>query len=229
VCDRYVIVSARGTRAHLDRAIYCPAVPAIEGIEYRPMIVADVGSVPIAHQGNPEQVRARIADLGSSALLAFHDDQHVGQLQFRRYEPATKSPNGVWDPLYWMDFDEAPALPSDALCVFCCHIGQVDDTDARDERYQGRGIAATLLDHFLDWARAEGFSAVVAKATPPSRPVMGLLGGLPASVYEARGFETMARWVDADLARVVRQRQLVTESEIDAASTVSCCVVHLVV
>ena len=112
------------------------------------MVVADVGSVPIAHQGDPEQVRARIADLGSSALLAFHGDQHVGQLQFRRYEPATKSPNGVWDPLYWMDFDEAPALSSDTLCVFCCHIGQVDDTDARDERYQGRGIAATLLDHF---------------------------------------------------------------------------------
>src|SRR4249920_3674 len=112
------------------------------------MVAADVGSVPIAHQGDPEQVRARIADLGSSALLAFHGDQHVGQLQFRRYEPGTRSPSGVWDPLYWMDFSEAPALPSDTLCVFCCHNGQVDDTDARDERYQGRRIAAALLDHF---------------------------------------------------------------------------------
>jgi GNAT superfamily N-acetyltransferase len=205
-------------------------VAAIEGIVYRPMVASDVGSVPIAHQGEPDQVLARIADLGSSALLAFDGDQHVGQLQFRRYEAGTP-PKGVWDPLYWMDFGaHAPELPPGTLCLFCYHVGQLDDAAAdRTERYQGLGIGARLLDCFLDWARAGSFKAVIAKASPPHRPVMGFLGGLPAAVYEARGFGSVARWVDADLARVVRQRQLATESEIEAASTVGCCVAHLVV
>ena len=102
-----------------------------------------------------------------------------------------------------------------------------DYTADRDERYQGRGLGARLLDCFLDWAGARAFDAVIAKATPPHRPVMGFLGGLPAAVYEARGFETVTRWVDPDLDRVVRERSLVTESEIEDASTVACCVHRL--
>ena len=192
------------------------------------MVASDVGSVPIACQGDPGQVLARIADLGSCALLAFDGDQHVGQLQFRRYEAGAVSPHGVWDPLYWMDFDNrSPELPLGTLCVFCYHIGQLDSTAHRDERYQGRGIGARLLDCFLDWAQAGNFDAVIAKATPPHRPVMGLLGGLPPAVYEGRGFETVTRWVDADLDRVVRERSLVTESETEDASTVACCVHRL--
>jgi GNAT superfamily N-acetyltransferase len=116
------------------------------------------------------------------SLLAFDGDQHVGQLQFRRYEAGTRSPHGVWDPLFWMDFDDhAPDLPPGTLCVFCYHIGQLESTPDRDERYQGRGVGARLLDCFLDWVRAENFDAVIAKATPPHRPVMGFLGGLPAA------------------------------------------------
>jgi GNAT superfamily N-acetyltransferase len=193
------------------------------------MVASDVGSVPIAHQGERDEVLARIGDLGSSALLAFDGEQHVGQLQFRRYEAGTRSPNGLWDPMYWMDFaDHAPDLPPGTLCVFCCHVGQLDDSADRDQRYQGRGIGVTLLDCLLDWARAQGFVAVIAKATPPHRPVRGFLGGHPTAVYEARGFETVARWVDADLARVARERALVTESESKETSTVGCCVRRLV-
>ena len=64
------------------------------------MVASDIGSVPIACQGDRAQVLARIADLGSGALLAFDGKEHVGQLQFRRYEAGTRSPRGVWDPLY---------------------------------------------------------------------------------------------------------------------------------
>src|SRR5437867_1570048 len=89
-------------------------------IVFRPMTAADVGFVPIGHQGERDEVLKRIADLGSSAMLAFDGDRHVGQLQFRRYEPGTGSPNGLWDPLYWADFaGRAPALPARALAVFC--------------------------------------------------------------------------------------------------------------
>jgi hypothetical protein len=85
-----------------EPAPYVRLVTAFERILYRPMLESDVGSVPIACQGNPDQVRDRIAHLGSSAVLAFDEGQHVGQLQFRRYEAGTRSPNGVWDPLCWL-------------------------------------------------------------------------------------------------------------------------------
>jgi GNAT superfamily N-acetyltransferase len=174
-----------------------------------------------------DDVRVRIVDLGSCALLAFDGDDHVGQLQFRRYEAGGRSPNGIWTPRYWMDFDgHAPALPPDTICLSCFHIGQLDDTAARDERYQDRGIAAALLHHFLEWARARRIGAVIVKATPPHRPVMDLLGGLPAPAYEARGFDTVVRWVDPDLAQVVRDRALVAESDRASASTVACCVLR---
>jgi GNAT superfamily N-acetyltransferase len=194
-----------------DSTIYVRLMANVEGIEYRPMVASDVGSVPIVHQGDRGQVLARIAELGSSAVLAFEGDQHVAQLQFRRYEPGTRSPNGVWDPLYWMDFgDHAPKVPPPALCVCCYHVGQVNDTADRDARYQDRGIGPQLLDHLVEWARAAGVGAVIAKATPPYRPVMQFLGGLPTAVYEARKFEIAARWVDADLETVIRERHLVT-------------------
>src|SRR5215510_13864124 len=153
-------------------------------ISFRLMTAADVGVIPISHQGDAAAVRKRIADLGASAMLAFDGDQHVGQLQFRRYEPGMRSPKGLWDPLYWADFaDHAPKLPARTLAIFCYHVGQRDDTDDRDAQYQGRGLGLRLLDHFLDWARQTSFAAVVAKAVPAVRPVMLFMGGQPSSVY----------------------------------------------
>jgi len=94
-------------------------------ISFRPMTAADVGVVPISHQGEPDEVLQRIADLGASAILAFDGDQHVGQLQFRRYEPGMRSPKGLWDPLYWADFaDHAPDLPAGPLAALGYEIGQ---------------------------------------------------------------------------------------------------------
>ena|SRR5262245_45987298 len=198
-------------------------------ISFRPMTAADVGLVPIGHQGDSDEVLQRIADLGASAVLAFDGDQHVGQLQFRRYEPGTHSPQGLWDPLYWADFaDRAPALPAHTLAVFCYHVGQLDDTDAREPRYQGRGLGLSLLDYFLDWAIQAGFSAVVAKAVPPYRPVMKFMGGQPASVYQARGFEVAAAWIDPELRTIVEDRGLAPDGvSADDAARVSCCIRRL--
>jgi GNAT superfamily N-acetyltransferase len=204
----------------------CDVSPSADGIEYRPMVVSDVGLVPIVHQGAESEVLARIAELGSSALLAFERGHHVGQLQFRRYEPGTRSPHGVWDPLYWMDFvGRAPDLPFATVSVCCCHVGQLDDTERRARQYLGRGIGSALLDHFLAWARQREFAAVIAKATPAHRSVMEFLGGFPTRVYEGRGFETTHTWMDADLARAVRDRGLADELDVEA-STVACCVLR---
>ncbi len=198
-------------------------------IKYRMMGVGDVDRLPIGCQGSRAEAIQRIEDLGSCAVLAFDGGQHAAQLQFRRYDRAARSPNSIWDPAYWGDFgDHAPDLPHDTLAVHCFHVGQVDDTDARDARYQGRGIGLQLLDHLLDWAAETGFDAITAKASPSMRPVMVFMGGQARESYEERGFETVASWVDADLRSMVAENRLVaTDSDLDSASRVSCCVRRL--
>ena len=198
-------------------------------ISFRPMTAADIGSVPIGHQGEADEVRQRIADLGSSAVLAFDGEQHVGQLQFRRYVPGTRSPDSLWDPLYWADFGERDlALPDQTLAVFCYHVGQLDDTDDRDARYQGRGIGLHLLDHFLEWAKRAGFEAVVAKAVPAPRPIMAFMGGQPAKAYQDRGFAVVASWVDAELKAAATGKGIMpNEVSPDDAARVSCVVRQL--
>ena len=192
------------------------------------MVASDVGSVPVGCMGEPDELQARIASLGSAAILAFDGDRHVGQLQFRRYIGGQRSPNNIWDPVYWMDFDgRAPTLPPGTISVFCYHVGQLDDSDERDSSYFGRGIGAGLLDRLLEWAASTGAAAVVAKASPSLRPVMGFMGGQPIEVYEERGFQTVASWPDADLAEAVLERGLATAEQMPAAATVSCCVLNL--
>ncbi len=177
-------------------------------IHYRLLTKADVDRVPLQHQGSREEVLQRIEALGSSAMLAFEGDRHVGQLQFRLYVPNTISPAGLMDPLYWMDFEgRAPSLPDRTLALFCYHVGQLDDTDARDSRYFGRGIGTRLLEDTLAWMADAGVQAVIAKGLPAIPPVPQFMGGLPASSYLSRGFEAVARYRDANL-RVVLNRML---------------------
>ncbi|MDE0677265.1 MAG: GNAT family N-acetyltransferase [Acidimicrobiales bacterium] len=204
------------------------AVPAPHNIAYRAMAASDVGSVPVGCMGEPGELDARIATLGSAAILAFDGDRHVGQLQFRQYIGGQRSPDSIWDPLYWMDFDDrAPSLPPGTISVFCYHVGQLDDTDDRDSRYFGQGIGAGLLDHLLEWAASTGVAAVVAKASPSLRPVMSFMGGQPVEVYEERGFQTVSSWSDPDLAAAVVERGIATAEQLPAAATVSCCVLNL--
>ena len=141
-------------------------------IQYRPLAATDVETVPLLHQGTPEEVRARIAAIGSSAILAFEEGVHIGQIQFRPYEPGVVSPNGLYDPLYWMDFeDQAPKMPDRSLSLFCFHVGQLDNTDRRDPRYMGRGIGSRLLDETIAWAEKAGFSAIIAKGLSSLWPI----------------------------------------------------------
>ena len=201
---------------------------APQRITYRAMVLSDIGSVPVGCMGELDELEARIAGLGSAAILAFDGDRHIGQLQFRRYVEGQRSPHSIWDPAYWMDFDgRAPTLPEGTISVFCYHVGQLDDTDERDSRCFGRGIGAGLLDRLLAWAASTDIGAVVAKATPSLRPVMGFMGGQPVEVYEERGFQIVASWSDPDLAEAVVERGLATHDQLPAASTVSCCVLSL--
>ena len=169
---------------------------------YRPLERADLEHVPLSCQGDREQIVERFAEIGSSAMLAFEGARHVGQLQFRPYVPGTASPDGINDPLYWMDFeDRAPPLPERTLALFCYHVGQLESGSERDPGYFGRRMGTGLLDATLVWARESGFRAVVAKATPPTWPIPQFMGGMPAGVYTSRGFEQVASYHEPALRR----------------------------
>jgi GNAT superfamily N-acetyltransferase len=207
--------------------------PVIQGaigeISLRVMTGADIGLVPVACQGSEAELRARINALGSAAVLAFDGDQHVGQLQFRQYERTLRSPDGLWDPLYWGDFgDDAPDLPPQTLSIFCYHVGQLDNSEDRDKRYQGRGLGLALLDFFLGWAKDAGYAAVAAKATPEERAVMAFMGGQPSRVYVDRGFGVVANWTDVQLLDVINEKELVPAgADPDRSAGISCCVKYL--
>lgn len=195
-------------------------------LSYRLMNHQDINEVPLMCQGTRDAVSARIDDIGSAAVLVFDGDQHVAQLQFRRYDAALRSPDGLWDPLYWGDFgDYAPRLSQNSLAVFCFHVGQLENSGARDQRYQGRGIGLEMLDHLLTWAETQNFAAITAKFTPAPRPVMSFMGGQPLDAYVERGFELHRDWIDEQLWEVVQQRGLVeADTTADEAARVGCCI-----
>ncbi|MGE4616138.1 MAG: GNAT family N-acetyltransferase [Gammaproteobacteria bacterium] len=198
----------------------------LDEIRYRLMTLADITRVPIGCQGDASALAARIREVGSSAVLAFDGEQHVAQLQFRPFCRALRSPNGLWDPRYWGDFgDDAPDLPSKMLSIFCYHVGQLEDTEDRDARYQGQGIGLEMLDFLLRWARTRGFAGIIAKASPSHRAVMSFMGGQSVESYRERGFEVIKSWVDDELREVIHKRSIVTlEVDSDHAACVSCCV-----
>jgi GNAT superfamily N-acetyltransferase len=199
--------------------------PLLDDLTFRPMTLDDIGHVPIGHQGTPSEVAARIESLGTSAILAFHSGRHVGQLQLRPYVPAVRSA-GLFDPLYWGDFSmvEAP-LPAAGVCIHCYHVGQVDDSDERDTRYQGVGIGARLLDVLLAWADEHEIPAVIAKAVPPYRPVTTFMGGQPASIYLPRGFSIVDSWVEGELREVIETKGWLGEgADLDAGARMRCAV-----
>tara|TARA_B100001964_G_scaffold235810_1_gene296526 strand:- start:385 stop:900 length:516 start_codon:yes stop_codon:yes gene_type:complete len=133
------------------------------------MVASDVGPVPEDCHGSREALLGRIEDLGGAAMLAFDGEQHVAQLQFRRYDPMCRSAKGIWQPDYWGDFGEhAPKLPEASVNVFCYHVGQLSAGEERSPDYQGRGIGLALLDHFLDWAASREFAGVVYSDTSRS-------------------------------------------------------------
>ena len=156
-------------------------------------------------------------------MLVFDGQQHIGQMQFRPYVPHTVSPRGLHHPLYWMDYQGlAPDLPEKTLALFCYHVGQTDNTQARDSHYFGKGIGLRLLNETLRWAKDIGFEAVIAKGCPGYRPIIEYMGGMPTEVYREQGFEITATYIDQELRTVVKS--LAGNWDPDQASEVSVCV-----
>jgi hypothetical protein len=142
-----------------------------------------------------------------------------------------------------MDFNgSAPVLPAQTLALFCYHVGQLDDTDARDARYFGWGIGARLLEETISWATKAGFTTLVAKGLTALWPVIEYMGGLPAAVYTAHSFVAAVSYHDTALRTAfdemlagrygtARQHALRTlvrgGASLDAAARITICVRRL--
>lgn len=182
----------------------------VDEIRFRPMGAQDLGRVPMDCHGTEADLARRVETLGAAAILAFDGDQHVGQLQFRLHDQHLRSATGVFSPDYWGDFGGRGAeLPERTLAIYCYHVGQLTAGKDRDPRYLGRGLGGALLDHFIDWADANGFSAIVAKAMPADPGVMQFMGGQPEHVYAGRGFVRVDRWTDREMHAALVERDLV--------------------
>ena len=206
-----------------------------QDLHYRLFTAGDIDKLPIRCQGTRQEIVDRISMIGASAMVVFEGSQHVGQLQFRPYVPGTVSPNGLHEPLYWMDFQgHAPDLPERTLNLFCYHVGQLDNTQNRDPRYFGRGIGLALLNKTLDWAKQSGFETVAAKGCPNFRPIIEFMGGMPTDVYVEQGFTVAASWTDPELREAVvgmleggfgpERQKAVQGIDPDQAAQVSVCV-----
>jgi GNAT superfamily N-acetyltransferase len=183
-------------------------------IRFRPMLAGDIGQVPMNCHGEASAVSERIRELGAAAILAYDGDQHVAQLQFRRHLRDLRSKEGIFSPDWWGDFaGRRQNLPDRTLCIYCYHVGQLTDGEARDQRYQGRGLGAALLDYLVDWADANMFGAVIAKTVPANTAVMRFMGGQPENIYAAKGFIRIDRWVDRQMHGALVDRGLIAKDE----------------
>jgi GNAT superfamily N-acetyltransferase len=198
----------------------------LSSISFRPLGPDDCSHVPLDCHGEPDALAMRIRDLGAAAILAYDGIQHVGQLQFRRYEPGFHCEHGIHDADYWGDFGgRTPRLPERTLAIHCYHVGQLSTGMDRDPRYQGRGLGVALLDQLIEWATERGFGAVVAKATPSDPAVMRFMGGQPERVYAARGFTCVDRWVDQQLYESLVAAGLIARGDDPSATArVGLCV-----
>jgi GNAT superfamily N-acetyltransferase len=192
--------------------------------QYRLFSARDIDRLPTRCQGDPDEIRDRISRIGASAMMVFDGQKHIGQLQFRPYVPNTVSPAGLYDPLYWMDFQDyaTPDLPRNTLALFCYHVGQTDNTQDRDPHYFGKGIGLSLLDKTLEWAESAGFEAVIAKGCPGYRPIIEFMGGMPSDVYRKKGFKIAAVYVDQELRSIVERMNW--ECAPEKASEISVCI-----
>ena len=192
--------------------------------QYRLFTARDIDRLPTRCQGEPDEIRDRISRIGASAMMVFDGQKHIGQLQFRPYVPNTVSPAGLYDPLYWMDFQSyAPSdLSRNTLALFCYHVGQTDNTQDRDPHYFGKGIGLNLLGNTLEWAESAAFEAVIAKGCPGYRPIIEFMGGMPSDVYRKRGFKIAAVYVDQELKSIVERMNW--ECAPDKASEIAVCI-----
>jgi GNAT superfamily N-acetyltransferase len=161
-----------------------------------------------------EFFRRQIRTIGSCAILAWDGDGVIGKMHFTTRE--------MWDAFrraggwYCVDHESMPriiqslndeemesllASPSRTLYAPCFNIGHFD------ARYQGKGIATSMIAFLKDWARQRNWQRIEMPSCPDVVPFKALGGHvLRQSRLEREGFRLVREeTVSADEATGCRE------------------------
>ena len=136
-------------------------------------------------------------------MLAYVDQQYVGQLYLQEYNPAFIEPGGWNGNRAWADFQVAEPLSLNGrlLTLGCYHVGWMPD-GSRDRSLQGRGIGTALLEAIIEWYRGQtAIDGLMSWALVPGSMALLQAGQMPYTLYQEYGFREIKqvddpRWTD---------------------------------
>jgi GNAT superfamily N-acetyltransferase len=176
----------------------------MERLEIRP---ARPGDVPAMERkcwiGGEEEMRRRIREQGTCAIIALDAGVPVAQLYLREYRAGFRS-EGLYDGAWWADLkgvEDRVEIPPGTVMLGCWHVGRLRESDGTEREapeYRGHGLGKRLLERAVEWLRSESpFRALAAKATDSEdRRYINFVGGLPLSTFESVGFRRLASFDD---------------------------------
>lgn len=173
-------------------------------IECRPMRVSDYKAIETQHWTSVDQVEKYIERQGIASMLAFIDQQYVGQLYLQEYDPEFSEPGGWNGNRAWADFQVAEplGLSSRLLTLGCYHVGWMPD-GSRNRSLQGRGIGTALLEAIIEWYRGQSaIDGLMSWALVPGCMELLQAGQMPYTLYQEYGFREIKlvddpRWAEA--------------------------------
>ena len=169
------------------------------------MRVSDYGVIETQHWVSVDQVKEYIELQGIASMLAFVDQQYVGQLYLQEYAPEFSEPGGWTGNRPWADFRVAEplGLSGRLLTLGCYHVGWMPD-NSRDRSLQGRGTGTALLEAVIEWYRGQtAINGLMSWALVPGcKTLLQYAGQMPYLVYQKQGFREVKqmddpRWTEA--------------------------------
>ena len=179
-----------------------------KAITIRPIESAELDRIVLRCWPPRETLDRLFRDQGTIGMAAWEGDRNVAQLHCYRvtapdgkeWKAAEDGPMGAnwWtesDRLFegwgqWGPLKAELGLSGPIWCHACFHVGRtLDDPEANDPRYLGRGIGTALCKASVRWAREHGHVAVVAPGSPHDVPEFtSWYGHLPWTTYAGLGF-----------------------------------------
>ena len=184
-----------------------PISPSGRPIEVRPILRNELGQVVIRCLPDGGKIESLFKTQGTIGLAAWDGRTCVGLLHSYALDlPGGMNPNWPkWSQPCWLPRVRGGELgmTGRAWCHACCHVGRTLEasavSDDPDPEYFGRGIGTALCEASIDWARRNGYKAVLAGGVPDKLFELAVWhGSLPWTTYARLGFETVQAEVEGD-------------------------------
>lgn len=184
-----------------------PTSPSGNPIDVRPIQRHELGQVVIRCLPDGGKIESLFKTQGTIGMAAWDGKTCVGLL----HGYALNLPGGMnpywpeWNQSWWLPYVLSGALDINGKvwCHACCHVGRTLEaaavSDDPDPKYFGRGIGTELCKASIEWARTNGYKAVLATSNPDKLFKLAIwCGGLPWTTYAKLGFATVRAEVEGD-------------------------------